>query len=300
MTPSLGLTSRAFAAVLFALISGGGCNGLESTWPCSLLAARPTGEQRGRWDAVRLDLAADLDVPSSTLTGTGVLRLRLSEEPSYGPTLELTRPSRFTSVEAPARAKASIYSSAQQARVWFPEPQEVGREVEVAFEFAACGCSCPVVVSANCAYARCHGNWYPTSLAGSPSVPGTTRLTVPEGWQTLSNGRLVRSLIEGDRRVDTWEMTTPAARSFAAGPYHVERFSFDDRTIGVYTLASDKERASKWAAGLAGVLQALEARFGPLPVRDVFSRGNPRGRGRLEGRLGQRFHHGCIKRLRVR
>jgi len=90
-------------------------------------------------------------------------------------------------------------------------------------------------------------------------------LTVPAGWQTLSNGRLVRSLVEGDRRVDTWEMTTPTARSFAAGPYHVERFSFDGRTIGVYTLSSDKERASRWAAGLANVLRALEARFGPYP-----------------------------------
>ncbi len=265
MTRSLGLTDRAFAALLLALIPGGGCNGLESTWPCSLLAARPAGEQHGQWEAVHLDLAADLDVPSSTLSGTGVLRLRLSGEPSYGPTLKLNCPSHFSNVKAPAGASVSIDSSAQQARVRFAEPQDIGTELEVAFEFTSCGCSCPVVVSANCAYARFHGNWYPTSLGGSPSVLGTTRLTVPAGWQTLSNGRLVRSLVEGDRRVDTWEMTAPAARSFAAGPYHVERLSFDDRTIGVYTLASDKERASKWAASLAAVLQALEARFGPYP-----------------------------------
>ncbi len=265
MTRSLGLTHRALVAVLFALIPGGGCSGLESTWPCSLLAGGHAGEQRGQWEAVHLDLCADLDVPSRALTGKGVLRLRLSNEPSYGPTLELTCPSHFANVRAPAGANVTIDSSARQARVRFAEPQEIGTELEVAFEFTSCGGSCPVVVSANCAYARCHGNWYPTPLAGSPSVPGTTRLTVPAGWQTLSNGSLVRSLVEGDQRVDTWEMTSPAARSFAAGPYHVERFSFDDRTIGVYTLASDKERASRWAAGLAGVLQALEARFGPYP-----------------------------------
>ena len=68
MTRSLGLTGRASAAVLSALIPGGRCNGLETTWPCSLLAAGPADEQRGQWEAVHLDLAADLDVPSSPLT----------------------------------------------------------------------------------------------------------------------------------------------------------------------------------------------------------------------------------------
>jgi len=83
----------------------------------------------------------------------------------------------------------------------------------------------------------------------------------------VSNGKLVQSIVKGDRRVDTWEMTAPAARSFAAGPYHAERSSSDGLTIGVYAMASGKERVSEWAAGLARVLQALQDRFGPYPYQ---------------------------------
>jgi aminopeptidase N len=107
--------------------------------------------------------------------------------------------------------------------------------------------------------------WHPQLLVGSPAAPGTTRLHAPSEWKTLSNGILTDTRIEGNQRIDTWISEVPAARSFAAGPYTVREFSFGSRTYGVYLLSADDAKAKTYGQGMAKVLEALEARFGPYP-----------------------------------
>jgi aminopeptidase N len=152
-----------------------------------------------------------------------------------------------------------------RAVVRFPQPLQAGDEVDVSFEFRSGGDSCPVVVTPACAYARCHGHWYPEPLVGSAVAPGKTRLNVPEGWRTLANGELNDSRVEGGRRIDTWTTDVPTARSFAAGPYSVRRFCSEGRTVATYLFGEDNEKAKTYGEGLLRVLEVLEARFGPYP-----------------------------------
>jgi len=243
--------SRSILPLALLLFWGGGC-----------VSARAAEEQ---WDFARLDLDIELCSHHGNLFGEGIAKLRLTGGPSYGPTLTLEDVSRFTKCAVSGGKAARVDTGAQQARVRFPRQLETGAEVEVVFEFQSGGNSCPVVVTPGCAYARCHGHWYPEPSVGSAVAPGTTRLSVPEGWQTLANGELAGSSVEGGRRVDTWKTEVPAARSFVAGPYSVRRYSHQGRTVATYLFGKDSEKAKSYGEGLLRVLEILESRFGQYP-----------------------------------
>ena len=218
-----------------------------------------------RWDFVQLDLDIELCPGHSNLFGQGTAKLRLVRGQSFGPTLTLSDVSRFTNCTADIGEAGRVEMKPHRAEVKFPTSLHAGQEVDVTFEFSSGGASCPVVVTAGCAYARCHGSWYPEPLVGSAAAPGTTRLNVPEGWRTLANGKLTESRTEGGRRVDTWKTDVPTARSFAAGPYSVQQFSANGRNVATYLLGEDEAKPRTYGEGLLRVFEALEARFGPYP-----------------------------------
>jgi len=218
-----------------------------------------------RWDLVQLDLDIELCPGHSNLFGRGTAKLRLVRGQSFGPTLTLSEVSRFTKCAADVGEAGRVEMKPHRAEVRFPTSLRAGHEVDVTFEFSSGGASCPVVVTPGCAYARCHGSWYPEPLVGSAAAPGTTRLNVPEGWRTLANGKLTESRTEGGRRIDTWTTDSPTARSFAAGPYSVQQYSTNGRTVGIYLLGEDSAKAKTYGEGLLRVLEALEARLGLYP-----------------------------------
>lgn len=243
--------SRSILPLALLLFWGGGC-----------VSARAAEEQ---WDFARLDLDIELCPHHGNLFGQGTAKLRLVRGPSHGPTLLLRDVSRFTKCTADKGAAGEVRMTPQRAEVIFPQSLHAGEEVEVSFEFRSGGDSCPVVVTPQCAYARCHGDWYPQPLGGSVVAPGTTRLNVPEDWRTLANGTLADSHVEEGRRIDTWKSEVPTARSFVAGPYFVRRFSGKGSTVVTYFLGEDSGKATTYGEGLQQVLSVLEARFGPYP-----------------------------------
>ena len=90
-------------------------------------------------------------------------------------------------------------------------------------------------------------------------------MTVPGDWSTLSNGRLAESTDLGDLRTDAWVSDRSVARSFAAGPYHVESRDVEGRTIAVYLCTADEAKAGAYLDVLVLCLDALEASYGGLP-----------------------------------
>ena len=86
------------------------------------------------------------------------------------------------------------------------------------------------------------------------------------GVRPLPRGRHASMCLRGGgRRIDTWKTEVPTARSIAAGPYSVRRFSNKGRTVATYLFGEDSEKAKTYGEGLLRVLEALEARFGPYP-----------------------------------
>jgi len=259
------IASRSILPLAILMFWSGGCVLVRVAEYAHQLSVDSGVAADEHWDVVRLNLDIELCPCHGNLFGQGTATLRLVRGPSYGPTLTLKNVSRFTKCTADVGETGHVEMKPHRAEVRFPQPLQAGEKVDVSFEFRSGGDSCPVVVTPECAYARCHGHWYPEPLAGSAVAPGTTRLNVPEGWRTLANGELADSRVEGGRRSDTWKTEVPTARSFGAGPYSVRRYSHKGRTVAIYLFGKDSEKAKAYGEGLLRVLEILESRFGPYP-----------------------------------
>ena len=253
-------------ALLLLLVScSHGCAVLRPAFLRHVLPADPADSEAGQWDLVNLDLDVKLHPFWGALNGSGVARLKLRHAASVGPTLELGAASHFVSVESRGGAKASIDLSGQLARIRFTEKQPEGTEVEVGFRFANRGNSFQLVVDARCCLASWARGWYPSPLGGSAAAPGTTRLLIPKKWSSVSNGALQETVMEGNRKVETWVAQYPMARSFAAGPYVVQQREVGDRAIRTYFLPRHADKASAYAEAMSGALRAQEKYFGTYP-----------------------------------
>lgn len=252
--------TRIHFLILAMLLPSGGCAYLQD-----LGTARRVDSESPGWQMTHLDLHITLAPGENKLRGHGTMRLTLNGACSSGPTLHLGRSSRFVSVAPADNSDVTAYVSRQVARIRFAAPQHAGSSVSLTFQFESGGTGCPVAVTPKCAYARCHGDWYPAPLRGDPTAPGSMTVVAPVGWCTISNGTL-RSTVTSDGCVkDTWDVVRPAARSFAAGPYHVEKVALGDRILGTFVLSGKEEKAKLYVARLPVVVRALEARFGPYP-----------------------------------
>lgn len=216
------------------LLLGGGCAATQN-----LPAVSVADRESAQWQMTQLDLDVTVVPATHTLQVHGTMRLVLKGAPSVGPTLHLGKASRFVSVQLDDNPKATFYLSPQTARIRFPSSQPSGSTLTLAFRFESGRTGCPVAVTSKSAYARCHGDWYPAPLQGVPAAPGTMTLVVPAGWRTVSNGTLLSSVGEGKQCTERWTLKRPAARSFVAGPYHVETKATGDRIVGTYLLAAD-------------------------------------------------------------
>jgi aminopeptidase N len=81
----------------------------------------------------------------------------------------------------------------------------------------------------------------------------------------VSDGAFVKREETDAGAIETWEVTSPIKRSFAAGPYEVVRQRCGGREVGVYLLSAKPSGAAEQAKALADSIAAMEARFGPFP-----------------------------------
>ena len=223
-------------------------------------------EVRGQgWIMTRLDLDVRLDPDAGALTGEGSATLRLSDSDASALMLTLGETGQFLSVETSSAGRLSMGTTGRLATLYFDEPQSFGSEVDVSFEFSDLGRAYQCVVDREGAVASWVSGWYPHSSDGSVRAPGTTRLTVPSEWSTLSNGRLTGRADLGNLRTDTWVSERSLARSFAAGPYHVESREVDGTRVAVYLCDAHPDKAGAYLDALMLCLDALEASYGSLP-----------------------------------
>jgi aminopeptidase N len=120
--------------------------------------------------------------------------------------------------------------------------------------------------------------WYPT-LAGTDEIdfPGTTRITMPTVWHSLSSGQLVDSVVTASTRTETWCAVRPTARSFVAAPFIPRWVRVADANVGVYLLRRHANRADEYAAAIPKMVQVLSSYFGPYPFASFGIAELPRG-----------------------
>lgn len=242
------------------------------------VAPSPTDTVEGAgWKLLRLDLDVTVLPGERTMRFAGRARLRLDRDSSLGPVLLVNtrRPVlRFTRASA-AGATVSLNetvpadSAMRLLRVRLPQPAKRGAEIETAFEYEMVGSSSQLLVTDSIALGSWVENWYPAPLTddgftqSAASAPGVTRFHLPRGWRAVSNGTLSPSRAKAN--VDTWTVTQPVARSFAAAPFTVALERTGGRDVGMYLLTTPPTAARTQARTLSRALTAMERRFGPYP-----------------------------------
>jgi aminopeptidase N len=237
---------------------------------CTALALALNPVEGTGWKLVRLDLDVTVSPPERRLRFSGSARLRLEGDSSSGPALGLNTRApqlRFTRAKA-AGAKVRLNdtvpgdSAARLLRLRLPRPAHRGDELETTFEYEMVRPGSQLLILDSIALASWVENWYPTPVTEdgytqtAASAPGTTRFHLPKGWLAVSNGTA-----EGD----TWTVTQPVARSFAAGPFTVARETAGDRVVSMFLLGAAPAAAKDQAHTLSRAITAMETRFGPYP-----------------------------------
>ncbi|HUF89912.1 MAG TPA: M1 family aminopeptidase [Gemmatimonadota bacterium] len=251
--------------------------------------AAPLPAQEPAWETLRIDLDVRLHPDAERLDGDAILRLR----PGGGAASELLlRVGEAIAIRGvdpggtgPPFAVA-IDSAGSGATLRFERPVATGEEVAVEVAFASTGRGFQMVVDSTAAFASWARTWYP--IAETYAAQGMTRIAMPAAWRGVASGGLVERTETDGRAVETWESERPLARSFAAGPYTVATREIGGRTIGTYLLTRI-ERADEFAAALAAVMDALEARFGPYPYAGYALAEVPEGLARWTGSSEQGF-----------
>jgi len=212
----------------------------------------------------------------------GRAELVLEAEASAGPTVAMNareKALRFTRVTGPASARVEInkdfflYPVATMADVRLDKQFRRGDSLEITFAYESTRNSSQLHVSPAIAVASWTEAWHPmpierpdrASLSRLARSVGTTRIHMPKEWRSVSDGRFVGREENEDGAVETWQVAKPVARSFAAGPFHVERHPFGEREVGVYLLDPKPTGAAEQAKALAEAISAMEKRFGPFP-----------------------------------
>jgi hypothetical protein len=253
------------------------------------------------WRMVSLDLDLEVDPAAQRLRGHGTSLLELRSDASTGPSLGLNARGalmRFTSVTADPEATVRLNEAhplapnAKLAHIRYERPLPKGARVSVEFAWESDGHDSQFVVNDQIALASWTEGWYPIpvpapeeSLAVQAAAPGRTRVRLPAGWSSVSNGKLVATPAEAGRTADAertreeWEVPAGIARSFVAGRYTTVAVDVGARAIAVHVLTRRSERGRAQAEALAGALQALEQQFGPYPYPSYRIAEVPEGAG---------------------
>jgi hypothetical protein len=249
----------------------------------ALAALRPPASndsvEGSGWKLVSLDLDVTVLHSERRLRFAGRARLRLERDSSLGPALSLNTRApvlRLTRADA-AGATVSLNdtmpgdSAVRLLRIRLPRPARRGAELETSFEYEMVGSSSQLLVGDSIALASWVENWYPAPVTedgftqAAAAAPGVTRFHLPRGWRAVSNGRLAPGRPGGSADVDTWTVSQPAARSFAAAPFTVALERTGGREVAMYLLSAAPAAARAQARTLSRALTAMEARFGPYP-----------------------------------
>ncbi len=218
-----------------------------------------------RWKLTRLDLDVSIDTAAAALVGEALLRLRLEGADTEAAGLEVGEAARLVSIVAPPGSEAVLDSAGQSATIRFRSPQRVGTEVELRARFVNRGQSYQLVITPKAALASWARGWYPVPVDAEPMAPGMTRLRIPRGWRSVSNGALADTADQGDTRLETWRADAPMARSFIAAAYHVRRSVIGDREVATYLLSANDTTAESYIDAIRRTIAALTPVFGPYP-----------------------------------
>ena len=247
--------------------------------PCVAYAEEePTGPI---WTVTHMDVNVVLRPEEEALRTSGNMTLRCDAESSMELRLALNNNHavlEFVTVEGANAARVELNlpnpkdAAVRYAQIEFLETAKRGDEVQLRFVCEGTGKGYQIRIDPDVATASWVDVWYPypdddsgCSLSQRMSVAGTTVIRMPAGWQSLSEGQLVRRTQEDDEAVEEWRLDVPMARSFAAGPYQVARHRIGDREVGVYLLTADAASARRQAEVLGQAIEELEKRFGAFP-----------------------------------
>ncbi|MDQ3951056.1 MAG: hypothetical protein M3282_12035 [Gemmatimonadota bacterium] len=112
--------------------------------------------------------------------------------------------------------------------------------------------------------------WYPSLATARDAVPqiefpGTTRISVPARWRTLSPGVLIDSVVAGDWRTETWQVATATARSFVAAEFVPTWTIVGGAPVAVYLLPRHAARREEFARAIPPMVSVLARYFGAYP-----------------------------------
>lgn len=231
----------------------------------------------------RLDLEIRLEPDATRMTVNGRAHLRYEgSASSLGPTLAVNARvgvMRFATIEGPDVSRVdlekrhSAFFSARLASIELDRAFTAGQETWFDFETESSGRSSQLLVESNIAVASWTEAWYPSplsppgelSLSKISSAPGKTVIHMPKDWRSVSEGRLVRREASESGAMETWEIETPMARSFAAGPYQVAKHRSGARDVSMFLLSDRTTGAEQEARQLAAAIDAMERYFGRFP-----------------------------------
>ncbi len=116
-------------------------------------------------------------------------------------------------------------------------------------------------------YLSSDSGWIPAG----PDALATYRIgvTVPEGWQVCTQGRLVRDGVDPAGWRSEWLTTVPSdGLALVAGHYEVERRRFGDFVVATYLFAEHAQASEQLARAAGDYLRRFSDLLGPYPFEE--------------------------------
>jgi aminopeptidase N len=233
--------------------------------------ARAQSPPRPVWQILSLDLDVAVAPETRTLRVSGTARIRLSGDSANGPTLAFGPGGVKFDSAAVSLPAVLAYSSARDSLVVnLRSAVTHGTELTVSFAGHADRDLGRSLIRAEGAMISWGALWYPILAWHRDSVPelefpGTTRITVPARWRTLSPGVLVDSSRAGENRTEVWRVHRPTARSFVAAEFVPAWMRVDSSLVAVYVLSRHAHRIQEYGAAIPRMVRTLSSFFGPYP-----------------------------------
>jgi hypothetical protein len=252
----------------------------------ALALQAPLPEESGcGWRLRTLDVTVTVVPEERLLHAEGELELELTElDRSTGPTLALGGADRlvsFTRLDVPDTTVKERELEHDGARYRVHDlranaPFARGARVRVAFACESSGRGGQLAVLPDGALASWTEAWLPYPLprvdlgagftAALASATGTTILELPPGWRAIGDGERIAREESADGVREVWELATPMARAFCAGPFEEALVRSAGGPMRVLMLdAARPLDPPRLAAILAEARAAMEVRFGPHP-----------------------------------
>jgi hypothetical protein len=235
------------------------------------LAAAAQSPAPHGWRILSLDLDVAVTAETRMLHVAGTARVRFAGDSSNGPTLVFGPGGvTFDSARLSVPAVLAYSSTRDSLLVRLTAPARHDTELTLSFFGHTDRDLGRSLIRSEGAMISWGALWYPVIAWGRDSVPefefsGTTRITVPARWRTLSPGVLVDSSLASGKRTEVWRVDRPTARSFVAAEFVPAWVRIDSSLVAVYLLARHAHRMQEYAAAIPRMVRTLSAFFGPYP-----------------------------------